>query len=43
MVGKIRARSWNTLSFLGALWRSVAYLEFWRKKEKEEHESSRGH
>ena len=31
------------LRFLGALLESVAYLEIWIKKEKEEQEITRGH
>ena len=35
--------SWTLRFFLEHSWRSVAYLEFWSKKEKEEQESARGH
>ena len=33
----------DTQSFLGAILEGVAYLMFWRKKAKEDHESARGH
>jgi len=33
----------GTWTFLGALLESVAYLDAWSKKEKEEKESIRGH